>query len=318
MSFEGKTAIVTGGGRDIGLGCVRRLAAEGARVAVNYFASAAGAEAAVAAIRSAGGAAIAVQGDMKDPADVARLVAETQAAFGPEIHVLMHVTGGIVARKRIEEMDAAHFAEVMDLNVGSLFNVVKAVAPHMPEGGAIVTFASQAGRDGGGPGAVAYGNPVEAILPLLTEALVHDGWGAALLNAALVVMAGRPVHAAVSRGRRGAMGRFLSLFTISVLGGSLAHLILGFPSGPALIGASGGVCGLLGALVLKEEGSGARILSARFLTVLGVFAAVNLAVAVMGPSLLGFRMSWQAHIGGFLAGAVAFAALRPARGAPRF
>ena len=131
-------------------------------------------------------------------------------------------------------------------------------------------------------------------------------------------MAGRPVHAAVSRGRRGAMGRFLSLFTISVLGGSLAHLILGFPSGPALIGASGGVCGLLGALVLKEEGSGARILSARFLTVLGVFAAVNLAVAVMGPSLLGFRMSWQAHIGGFLAGAVAFAALRPARGAPRF
>ena len=166
MSFEGKTAIVTGGGRDIGLGCVRRLAAEGARVAVNYFASAAGAEAAVAGIREAGGAAIAVQGDMKDPADVARLVAETQAAFGPEIHVLMHVTGGIVARKRIEEMDAAHFAEVMDLNVGSLYNVVKAVAPHMPEGGAIVTFASQAGRDGGGPGAVAYGASKGAVMAM--------------------------------------------------------------------------------------------------------------------------------------------------------
>ncbi len=166
MNIRGKTAIVTGGGRDIGLGCVRRLAAEGARVAVNYFASAKGAEAEVAAIRAAGGEAIAVQGDMRDPADVARLVAATQAAFGPEIHILMHVTGGIVARKRIKEMDADHFAEVMDLNVASLFHVVKAVAPHMPEGSAIVTFASQAGRDGGGPGAVAYGASKGAVMTM--------------------------------------------------------------------------------------------------------------------------------------------------------
>ena len=63
MRFKGQTAIVTGGGRDIGAACALKLAAEGANVAVNYYASAAGADKLVAQITEAGGRAFAMKGD---------------------------------------------------------------------------------------------------------------------------------------------------------------------------------------------------------------------------------------------------------------
>lgn len=166
MDLKGKTAIVTGGGRDIGRACAMRLAADGADVAINYHASAEGAESAVEEITAAGGQAIAVQADMTKDEDVARLVSETQARFGERIDVLIHVTGGLVARRTIPEMDLDHWNRVMDLNTTSLFRVVKAVQPHMPEGSAIVTFASQAGRDGGGPGAIAYATSKGAVMTM--------------------------------------------------------------------------------------------------------------------------------------------------------
>ncbi len=166
MNLKGKVAIVTGGGRDIGRACVMRLAQEGVKVAINYYASSEGADSAVQEIKAAGGDAFALQGDMTRPEDVEKLVAETRAQFGDAIHVLMHVTGGLVARKRIEEMDLEHYNRVMDLNTTSLFLLVKAVEPHMPEGSAIIPFASQAGRDGGGPGAVIYATSKGAVMTM--------------------------------------------------------------------------------------------------------------------------------------------------------
>ena len=166
MDMNGKTAIVTGGGRDIGRACALRLAQEGANVAINYHSSGAGANAAVAEIKAAGGNAFALQGDMTNSEDVAKLVATTQSEFGTDIAVLVHVTGGLVARKTIEDMDIDHWNSVMDLNLTSLYHIVKAVAPHMPDGGSIVTFASQAGRDGGGPGAIAYAASKGAVMTM--------------------------------------------------------------------------------------------------------------------------------------------------------
>ena len=166
MRMKGKTAIVTGGGRDIGRACALALAQDGANVAINYFASADGANSAVEEIKAAGGNAFALQGDMTSDADVARLVAETQTQFGQDIHALVHVTGGLVARKTIREMDLDHWNRVMELNTTSLFRIVKAVEPHMPEGSAIVTYASQAGRDGGGPGAVVYATSKGAVMTM--------------------------------------------------------------------------------------------------------------------------------------------------------
>lgn len=173
MSFQGKTAIVTGGGRDIGRACAMRLAAQGARVAINYFSSAEGAKTAVGEIMSAGGEAFALKGDMTQPLDVAELVTETQVRFGDKIDILVHVTGGLVARKTVREMDVDHWNKVMALNTTSLFLAVKAVVPRMSAGGAIVALASQAGRDGGGPGAVAYASSKGAVMTM-TRALAKE------------------------------------------------------------------------------------------------------------------------------------------------
>ena len=166
MTLNNKTAIVTGGGRDIGRACALRLAADGANVAINYHASSAGADSAVAEITAAGGRAFAMQGDMTKPGDVAALVAQTLSTFGEAIDVLVHVTGGLVARKTIAEMEVDHWQTVMDLNVTSFFHLAKAATPHMPEGSSIVSFASQAGRDGGGPGAVAYATSKGAVMTM--------------------------------------------------------------------------------------------------------------------------------------------------------
>lgn len=166
MISNGKTAIVTGGGRDIGRACVMRLAEEGVRVAINYHASGGGAESAVKEIVAAGGQAFCLKGDMTNQADVDALVASTQSRFGQDIHAFVHVTGGLVARKTIPEMDLEHWNKVMELNTTSFFRVVKAVESSMPEGSAIVAIASQAGRDGGGPGAVAYATSKGAVMSM--------------------------------------------------------------------------------------------------------------------------------------------------------
>ncbi|MEL7151966.1 MAG: glucose 1-dehydrogenase [Pseudomonadota bacterium] len=166
MKLEGKTAIVTGGGRDIGRACVMRLAQEGAKVAINYHSSSEGADSAVAEIVAAGGAALARQGDMTKAGDVAALVDATRSELGETIDILVHVTGGLVARKTIAEMDEAHWHTVMNLNTTSYFLAVNAVVPHMGAGGSIVGIASQAGRDGGGPGAVAYAASKGAVMTM--------------------------------------------------------------------------------------------------------------------------------------------------------
>jgi 3-oxoacyl-[acyl-carrier protein] reductase len=164
MDFKNKVVIVTGGGRDIGKACALRMAENGAKVAITYHESAESAAAIIDEIEANGGKAIAVKADLTKQEDVDRVVSETRAAFGDDIHSLVHVTGGLLARKTVSEMDVSFWNKVMDVNLGSLFMTCKAVIPFMPEGGSIVTFASLAGRDGGGGGAVAYATSKGAIM----------------------------------------------------------------------------------------------------------------------------------------------------------
>ncbi len=164
MKHQNKVAVVTGGARDIGKAVSLQLAAEGAKVVINYFGSQEKAEATLAEVEAAGGQAILYKGDMTSPADVEGMVAATQAAFGSTIDILINVAGGLVARKTLDEMDLDFFDQVIQLNLNSTFLATKAVVPHMPEGSAIVNFASQAGRDGGGPGASAYATSKGAVM----------------------------------------------------------------------------------------------------------------------------------------------------------
>lgn len=162
MKLAGQTAIVTGGGRDIGRACAIKLASEGANIAINYFSSSEGADSAVAEITAAGGKAFALQGDLNSQAGVDALVARTVAEFGG-VNVLVNNTGGLIARKKIAEMSLDHWNAVMELNLTSTFLMTKACLPHMATG-AIVNLASQAGRDGGGPGSVAYAASKGAVM----------------------------------------------------------------------------------------------------------------------------------------------------------
>ncbi len=164
MKLKGKTAIVTGGGRDIGRAVAEKLASEGASVAINYFSSSKGADEAVEAIEANGGRAIAVQGDLNQKSDADALVQAAVDAFGG-VDILVNNAGGLIARKTVAEMPLEHWDAVMRLNLTSTFLMTQACLAHM-KNGAIVNLASQAGRDGGGPGAVAYATSKGAVMTM--------------------------------------------------------------------------------------------------------------------------------------------------------
>jgi len=164
MKLANKVAIVSGGARDIGRAISVKMASEGAKVAINYFDNEQDGLDTLEAVKAVGGEGIIVQGDMTKAEDVERLVNETTAAFGSEIHILANVVGGLVARKPLAEMDEDFVNLVMRINFNSCFLTTKAVVPHMPAGSAIVNFSSQAARDGGGPGSWAYAASKGAVM----------------------------------------------------------------------------------------------------------------------------------------------------------
>lgn len=164
MELKGKTAIVTGGGRDIGRHISIKLAAMGANVVVNYYNTPGDAEETLNMISEAGGKAIGVKADLTKWDECFRLVEESRKAFGEHIHVLVNNAGGLVARKKLREMDESFWDFVIDLNFKSVFMMHRAVIEHMPSGGSIVNISSQAGRDGGGGGSSAYAASKGAIM----------------------------------------------------------------------------------------------------------------------------------------------------------
>lgn len=165
-SFTSKVAIVTGGARDIGRQVSLKLAAAGAKVCINFLGNKEAASETLQLIKDAGGEAIIVQADVTKSAEVKRLVEECTAAFGSTIHVLVNVAGGIMGRKPLADLDEEFWNSVIAVNLTSAYLVTRAVVPHMTEGGAIVNFSSQAARDGGGGGALAYATAKGGILTL--------------------------------------------------------------------------------------------------------------------------------------------------------
>ena len=166
MRLKGKVAVVTGGGRDIGRAVCVKLAKEGAKVVVNYFDSESDKETTMAEIKAVGGEAISVYGDVTKQKDIDNLVSKTKEAFGEKIHILVNVAGGLFARKTIEELDETFYDLVMNVNFKGTVFVTQAFKPLMGEGASIVNFASQAGRDGGGPGSALYASSKGAVMTL--------------------------------------------------------------------------------------------------------------------------------------------------------
>jgi 3-oxoacyl-[acyl-carrier protein] reductase len=164
VDLKGKIAIVTGGARDIGRAVSVRLAQQGARVVVNYYDNLADAEETIKMITAAGGQAVAVQGDVTKIADTERIVKTALDSFGGKVDILVNIAGGLVGRKKIEEMDESFWDLVISLNLKTVFLMTKSALVSMADGGVIINFASQAARDGGGPGATAYATAKAGVL----------------------------------------------------------------------------------------------------------------------------------------------------------
>jgi 3-oxoacyl-[acyl-carrier protein] reductase len=159
-----KIALVTGGARDIGRQVSIALAKRGAKVSVNYFDNPDDAFETVKIIKDFGGIAEAIQADVTKHNEIIDLVSKTINIFNGKIDILINVAGGLVGRKKIEEMDESFWDFLITLNLKSVFMVCKAVIANMNDHGAIVNFTSQAARDGGGPGAIAYATAKGGVL----------------------------------------------------------------------------------------------------------------------------------------------------------
>ncbi len=194
MELVNKTAIVTGGGRDIGRYISIKLAKMGANVVVNYYNTPSDAEETLRLIVAAGGKAIGVKADLTKWDECFRLVEESQQAFGPAIHILVNNAGGLVARKKLKEMDESFWDFVIDLNLKSVFMMHRAVIDHMPEGGSIVNIASQAGRDGGGSGSSAYAASKGALMTYTRSMAKELGPDGIRVNAVCPGLIGTTFH----------------------------------------------------------------------------------------------------------------------------
>ena len=142
-SPAGRVAIVTGGSRGVGGATVRRLAARGYAVVVNYLHDQRAAELTVEAILAGNSDALAVRADVADDLDVQRLFAETIAAFDG-IDVVVHAAGSRITAAPVTEAGLDEFDALMRINARATFVVNQEAARRLRNGGAIVNLSSSA------------------------------------------------------------------------------------------------------------------------------------------------------------------------------
>jgi len=159
FSLTGSTALVTGGGRDIGRAVCLALAKSGADVVVNYAHSREEAEATAKDIVALGRRAVAIQGDVTRKADIDRLAAEALAFGKGRVDILVNNAGGLIRRALLAEVTEELIDEVFRLNFTSAVLMCQAIIPHMVKngGGRVINISSVAGHNGGAATTPHYG-----------------------------------------------------------------------------------------------------------------------------------------------------------------
>jgi 3-oxoacyl-[acyl-carrier protein] reductase len=169
--LNGKVAVVTGASKGIGAGIAKELAAEGAAVVVNYASSKADADKVVDEITKGGGKAVAVQGSVAKKAEVERLFAEAEKAFG-KIDVLVN-NAGVYEFLPLEEVSEQHFHRHFDTNVLGMLLVTQEALKHFnSDGGSIINISSLASSLTP-PTAVVY-NATKGAVDAITRTLAKE------------------------------------------------------------------------------------------------------------------------------------------------
>ncbi|MBC6612385.1 SDR family oxidoreductase [Hymenobacter sp. BT507] len=137
-----RVALVTGGSRGIGAGIVRALTAAGVRVAFTYVQATDQAQALVEEITQAGGAALAVRADTAQPEQVRAAVRQVLDQFG-QLAILVN-NAGIHLQSPVDEAapDEEAIQRLWQVNTWGTAQTVRAVVPHLPTGGRIITIGS--------------------------------------------------------------------------------------------------------------------------------------------------------------------------------
>ncbi len=176
-NLKGRVALVTGGSRGIGAAIVRDLAQAGAAVAVNYRAQADEANAVVAELRHADANALAIQADVSQAAEVAKMVARVTSELGP-VDILVN-NAGIAMTRGVDDLTEADFDQTIAVNLKSVFLCIQAVLPTMRQRkwGRIVNISSGAARGAGsiGPHYNASKAGMEGLMRGYAARLVKDG-----------------------------------------------------------------------------------------------------------------------------------------------
>src|SRR6266404_4919690 len=171
QKLAGQVAVVTGGSRGIGAAIAKRLASDGASVAITYSKGADTAASVVKEIERSGGKAIAIQADAADADAVKAAVEKVVATFG-QLDILVNNAGTAIP-KPFEETTLEEMDRVIDINIRGVFVATQAALKHMKSGGRIVMIGSAVGERVAAPGLVPCAGTKGAV-KMFTQALARE------------------------------------------------------------------------------------------------------------------------------------------------
>lgn len=243
--LKDKVAIVTGASKGIGAGIAHRLAADGAKVVVNYASSKSGADKVVADIEAAGGNAVAVGADVTRKAEVESLVKAAIDNFG-RLDIVVN-NSGIYQFAKIEETTEELYRKQFDINVLGPLLVVGAAAPYLEKGASIINISSNVTRIHPAESAIYTGTKgaIDAITVVLSRELGPRGIRVNAVNPGLIETEG--THAAGVMGSdfqawnegQTPLGRIGQVHDIAPIVSYLASDDAGWVTGEIILGSGG-------------------------------------------------------------------------------
>jgi 3-oxoacyl-[acyl-carrier protein] reductase len=169
--LSGKVALVTGGSRGIGAAIAKRLAADGAHVAITYAKDSNSASAVVKAIEGKGGKAIAIQADSADAAAIKGAVEKVVSTFGG-LDIFVNNAGTAIP-KAFEDATLEELDRVLNINIRGVFIATQAALKHLKSGGRIIMIGSCVGERMVTPGLAAY-SATKGAVKMFTQGLSRE------------------------------------------------------------------------------------------------------------------------------------------------